>query len=152
NAKAAFARAPSTAGDRVLFLRDETSTGTDRLPAFAALHRQLELRHLPADGLGDARADADDPDRLVPKAQPHGANREGALHVRADRVEDGLVVALHGGDQDVIAEVRLVGVDADAPHTPDRGRGERAQAAPARGGEDDVGPDVDLAVGERLAR
>src|SRR5262245_32551439 len=70
----------------------------------------------------------------------------------ADRLEDGLGVALDSGHEDVVAEVGLIGVDADGPDAPDRGRGERAEAAAACCGEDDVGSDVDLSIGTCLAR
>jgi parallel beta-helix repeat protein len=66
--------------------------------AVAGLHVRGEARDPAANRLGDARADADDPNRLVAEAEPYRPPAERPLCERADGVEDGLVVALHGGD------------------------------------------------------
>ena len=68
-----------------------------------------------------------------------GAALELALLDALDGVEHGDVDLLEGGGQDVLAEIRLVGVDADALDAFLLGRVERAEAALARHLEDDLG-------------
>src|SRR5215212_3594240 len=80
-----------------------------------------------------------------------GAALEGAVLDRLDRVEDGHVDLLQGARDDVLAEIALVGVDADALHVLLLGRVERAEAALAGDLEDDLRALRDLVERELLA-
>src|SRR5215208_3169270 len=83
----------------------------------------------------------------------HGvrAALEGAVLDRLDRVEDGHVDLLQRARDDVVPEVALVGIDADALHALLLGRVERAEAALAGDLEDDLRALRDLVERELLA-
>src|SRR5215210_931027 len=83
----------------------------------------------------------------------HGvrAALEGAVLDRLDRVEDGHVDLLQRARDDVVPEVALVGVDADAHDALLLGRVERAEAALAGDLEDDLRALGDLVERELLA-
>src|SRR5690349_14241706 len=80
-----------------------------------------------------------------------GAALEGAVLDGLGRVEDGHVDLLQGAGDDVVAEVALVGVDADAHDALLLGGVERAEAALAGDLEDDLRALRDLVERELLA-
>ena len=79
------------------------------------------------------------------------AAREGAVLDRLRGLEHRRVDALHGRGQDVLAQVALVGVDADAEHALLLRRVERPEAAAAGDLEDDLRALGDLVERDLLA-
>src|SRR3954447_21252400 len=118
----------------------------------AGLDLVLHLLHLRDDRGGHLRVDLADAGTAVRDIEELvRAALERAVLDGLDRVEHAYVDLLDRAREDPRAEVRLVGVDADAPVVL-RVRGvERPEAAAARDLEHDVGALRDLVQGNRLA-
>src|SRR4051794_34545449 len=102
------------------------------------------LRHVLRDG-AERHAVLGEAVRVV------GAALERAVLRRLDGEEDGRLDALHGRGEDLRADGRLVGVDADAPDLLLARRLEGAETAAAGDLEDDARALLDLREGELLA-
>src|SRR5689334_20356206 len=105
--------------------------------------RDLGLRHL--------RRDLADADAVVLQPEDDVAALELAVDDELDRVVDRCVDPLDRAREDVRAEERLIGVDADPPHTLLLRRVERTEPAAARDLEDHAGALLDLVERDLLA-
>src|SRR5215213_6434143 len=102
--------------------------------------------------VGELRADLAPPDAvLLETVGRHAAALEAAVRRLLDRVEHGHVDLLLRLREDVVAQERLVGVDADAPEALLLRRVDRAEAATTRDLEDHVGSLGDLVERDLLA-
>src|ERR687897_141323 len=112
----------------------------------------LDLVHPVDELLRNLRAGLADPDALVLEVEDRvGAALELPVHHRFGGQEHRLVDALDGAREDVLAETRLVAIDADPPLVALLRRVERAEAAPAGHLEDDLRALCDLVERDLLA-
>src|SRR5829696_9550438 len=112
----------------------------------------LDLVHPVDELLRNLRAGLADADALVLEVEDRvGAALELPVHHRFGGQEHRLVDALDGAREDVLAETRLVAIDADPPLVALLRRVERAQAAPAGHLEDDLRALCDLVERDLLA-
>src|SRR5918994_4366129 len=112
----------------------------------------LLLLDLVDQALVDVRADLAQAHPVLGEAEDGDAAADRlAVDELLDRLEDGLVDPLQSAREDVVAQERLVGVDADAPDALLLRRVQRAEAAAAGNLEDDVGALGDLVERHLLA-
>src|SRR5215204_3090896 len=112
----------------------------------------LDLVHPVDELLRHLRAHLPDADALVLEVEDRvGAALELPVHHRFGGQEHRLVDALDGAREDVLAETRLVAIDADPPLVALLRRVERAEAAPAGHLEDDLRALRDLVERDLLA-